>query len=984
MSRRAWLAIGGSALFLLLAYALAGFLWVPRAIHSAVLATVERDYGRKAGLALPSFNPFTFEFEVRSFSLPDADGGRLLGFERLYVDFDSSSLWRRAWSFGAIELERPYLRLVQQADGSLNLAQLMKRESGVAAPEQAARVPALVIDRLTIAGGQVDVLDRMRPEPFATTLRPITFSLENFASRGDGGDFEFSAGSDRAGRLAVQGTVGVAPFATHGTIVLTGLTAETVTDYLGEALPVALRGGRIDARIGYDFSLAGTPFRLALDVPTAGARDLVTVARGYDEPWKVPALDVRDARVDVAARRVSIGAIEVRDLSGPAWVDAEGFHAPGAVPRRATAAAPAAPATDAEAPPEAAPAPARWQLEMPDIQVANAAIALEDRRLQPPAALPVTVTRLRVGRFSWPAQAALALSASATLGAGGEVGLEGELRLQPVSLAAELTAANVDLRAAQPYLDGDTDLKLRSGALSTRGRFEYAAEGRPRLRYAGDGSVSGLHTQDGALREDFVNWSRLDVRGLEFAGEPSRLAIREIAVRDPYLRLILAANGVTNVLAVLDPEAAARRAAQIAAERAARAAGKRERDEEREDEAPAAPPAAEPERRRMPARIGTIRIANGNVNVTDYTLEPKFAIAVERLGGTITGMTSAPGDRAKLELAGEVDRYAPASISGEINLLAAQSYLDIAANFRNIDLMSFNPYSGKFAGYRIDKGKLSIETTYKVEQRRLTADHRFTIDQLQLGERVESEDAVSLPLKLAVALLKDRNGVIDIDLPVSGSLDDPKFRIGPIVWKALLSLLGKIVTAPFALLGSLFGGGADLSEIRFAPGSAGLDPAAQQRLAALHKSLVERPGIQIDVPSTVDPASDREALAAARWNALLAGTGTADRPAYRDRLLALHRERLGARAEIPKPPEPPEGEPAADPVEHAIAFLEPLLRATVTVQETELAELAERRAAAVRDALLADGAVDPARVFLIRGQPAATADGAVRMVLSLK
>jgi hypothetical protein len=356
---------------------------------------------------------------------------------------------------------------------------------------------------------------------------------------------------------------------------------------------------------------------------------------------------------------------------------------------------------------------------------------------------------------------------------------------------------------------------------------------------------------------------------------------------------------------------------------------------------------------------------------------------VERLAGTITGMTSNPADRAKLELAGEVDRYAPARITGELNLLAAQSYLDITASFRNIELTSFNPYSGKFAGYRIDKGKLNIETSYRVENRRLAAQHRFTLDQLQLGERVESADAVSLPLKLAVALLKDRNGVIDIDLPVSGSLDDPQFRLGPIIWKAVLNLLGKIVTSPFALLGNLFGGGEDLSQLPFAPGSAELEAAAQQRLASLRQALVERPGLQIDIPSTLDPAADRAALLEQRWSAAV-GVMALSREAYRDRLLAMHRERLGSRADIPKPAPAAPGEPPPDAVEHAIAVLEPLLRATLMVAEEELTALADARAARVRDALLADGGVDPARVFLIRGEPAATADGAVQMKLSLK
>jgi len=976
MSRRGWLIVAGIAAGLLAAYALAGFLWVPRFVQSSVQESFERDYGRKIELARPGFNPFTFEFEARAFSVPDADGERLLGFDRLYLDFELSSLWRRSWTFGAILLERPYLRLVQRQDGSLNLSDLKPAEAAGSDTVDAA-VPSFAIGELSVLEGQVDVLDRMRDEPFATSLRPVTFGLTDFHSRGEGNAFSFKAGSDRAGRLAVDGTLALGPFASKGRINVAGLPATTVSDYLGEALPVTLLAGRIDLDMAYDLSLAGKPFTLVLDLPTVAARELVTVAHGHEDAWQVPVLDLRESRVDVAARTVRVGAVELRDTVATAWLDERGFHSPGValLPSPATVEAEEAPGAVAAA---AAPA---WQVEIPVIRMANASVTLQDRRIDPATAFGLVVQELQIDDFTFPQRAPWKVAGRLTAQSGGELGLAGTLEMSPLKLAADFTTQALDLRAAQPYLEGDTDLKLRSGTLTSRGRLEFAAEGRPRLRYAGDLTITGLHTQDGTLGEDFINWSALEVRMLEFTQEPARLAIREIVAKDPYLRLILAASGVTNILSVLDPEAAALRAAEIAAERAAGDQDDRERGKRARDEEAPAPP---PERSRLPAQIGAIRIANGNVNFSDFTLQPPFQIAVERLAGTITGMTSVAGEHARVELAGEVDRYAPASIEGELNLLAAQSYLDIAAKFRNIELTSFNPYSGKFAGYRIDKGKLSIETTYRVENRRLDAKHRFTLDQLQLGDRVESPDAVSLPLKLAVALLKDRNGVIDIDLPVTGSLDDPQFRLGPIIWKAVLGLLGKIVTAPFALLGSLFGGGEDLSELSFTAGAATLDSAAQEKIASLRKALVERPGLNIDVPSTVDPQADRESLAASRWNALLAGTDTADREAYRDRLLALYRERFGSKPEIPKPPKPPEGLPAIDPVEHAIEFLVPKLREGVVVTDAELAALADARAQAVQDALLADGGIDPARVFLIRGEPAKAEGGTVTMVLSLK
>ncbi len=1003
-SRGAWLIVGISAALLAL-YALAGFLWVPRLIQASVLETFQRDYQRKAELARPRFNPFTFELEARSFAVPDRDGARMLGFERLYVDFELSSLFRLAWTFDQISIERPYLRLLQRADGSLNLADLRKTY----APERDegdSGVPALAIGTLSVTGGEVDVLDRMRAEPFATTLRPVGFELTHFRSSGDGNAFSFSAGSDRIGRLSVEGTLGLGPFNSKGLIALSNLPAQTVTEYLGDLVPVSLQAGRIDLQIGYDFSLAGEPIKLVLELPTAGARDLVTRARGYDVDWRIPILNLRDARVDVAARKLRIGVIELRDVAAPVWMDDQGFHAPGAVPRSepgsaAPEAAPAADTSTADAPVAGAPTTGEraWQIEIAQVDVANAAFALEDRRVKPKAALAIVAQELQVRDFTMPQRQPLSIAATFTSEAGGGLSLQGTLDLDPLALTADVATTALDLRAAQPYLDSGTDLKLQSGKLTSQGRLSYAATGSPMLRYAGNLSVAGLRTQDGTLREDFVNWSALELRRLEYTHEPARLEIREIVARQPYLRLILAATGVTNVLSVLDPEAAARKAAEIAAERAGQEAKKPSRKRRlREGKVSISAAPAAPLKPRLPAKIDMIRIENGNLNFSDFTLKPAFRIAVERLAGTITGMTSVAGDRARLELAGEVDRYAPARISGELNLLAAKAFMDIAADFRNIELTSFNPYSGKFAGYRIDKGKLSIETSYRVENRRLDAGHRFTLDQLQLGERVESPDAVSLPLRLAVALLKDRNGVIDIDLPVTGSLDDPKFRLGPIIWKAFLNLLAKIVTSPFALLGNLFGGGADLSEVPFAPGVPALDAAATEKLAALRKALVERPGLNVDVPSTADPEADRNALVEQRWIGLLAGTGGAagpaadaqvgalqsDRTAYRHRLVRLYRERFGSKPEIPKPSEPADHAAQTDPVEYEIGQLEAKLRATFVIEEAEIAALAQARAESVRDALLADGAVDSARVFLIRGEPMMAADGLVRMKLSLK
>ena len=228
-----------------------------------------------------------------------------------------------------------------------------------------------------------------------------------------------------------------------------------------------------------------------------------------------------------------------------------------------------------------------------------------------------------------------------------------------------------------------------------------------------------------------------------------------------------------------------------------------------------------------------MRVVNGAANFADFWIQPNYAVNLQNMNGSILGLSPDPKSRAKVEFEGTVDNYAPAKISGEINLLSAALYTDLKVKFTGVEMTSVTPYSGRFAGYKIEKGKLSIDVAYLVENRTLQAKQKFVIDQLELGERVESDDAVRLPLKLAVALLKDRNGVIDIDLPMTGSLDDPQFRMGPLIWKAFVGLLTKAATAPFALLGSLFGGGEEMNLIEFDAGTSALD-AGRDRKTRIH------------------------------------------------------------------------------------------------------------------------------------------------------
>jgi hypothetical protein len=443
------------------------------------------------------------------------------------------------------------------------------------------------------------------------------------------------------------------------------------------------------------------------------------------------------------------------------------------------------------------------------------------------------------------------------------------------------------------------------------------------------------------------------------------------------VRVIIASDGTINVTEVLSPTKPADAAAAEAAPAAAA-------------ETP------------FDARIGVVRVDKASANFADYSLAPfpNFATGIQELSGTVSGLSSKPDSRAQVKLDGKVDAYAPVTIEGEVNYLSADTFTNLKLAFDNMELTTFTPYSGKFAGYRIEKGKLSVVFVYHVENRQLNAQHKVVLNQLQLGERVESKDATKLPVKLAVALLKDRNGVIDLDLPVTGTLDDPKFRLGPLIWKVVVNLVTKIVTAPFALIGSLFGGGEEVNQLTFPPGGSELQGESAARVDSVSKALKERPGLELEIPLAVNAELDgpvlqqralEEHLLAVKRRELIAkrkpvdtldATVLADRNEYYRLLNELALQDQAITEEEAK--ENRKKRPKAEELETEIKSLEGTVLPQVDVPDTALADLGKQRAQAVQDLLLASGEIEPARVFVITSEGAPSDGGLVRMDLSLR
>ncbi|MEB0165373.1 DUF748 domain-containing protein, partial [Glaciimonas sp. CA11.2] len=243
-------------------------------------------------------------------------------------------------------------------------------------------------------------------------------------------------------------------------------------------------------------------------------------------------------------------------------------------------------------------------------------------------------------------------------------------------------------------------------------------------------------------------------------------------------------------------------------------------------------------------RIGQVVLNNGNVNFTDNFVKPNYTANMTGMTGSVGAVASDKPAPAAIDLKGKIDNDAPVAISGSLNPLFKPMFLDIKASADGVELPRLTPYAAKYAGYAIVKGKLSMDVNYKIEEQQLTAQNHVRIDQLTFGDKIDSPSATKLPVRLAVALLKDRNGQIDINLPISGSLSDPQFSVGGIILRVFINLIAKAVTSPFALLSSAFGGGDELGYAEFKPGSAMLTAATTTKLNTLTKALLDRPALK--------------------------------------------------------------------------------------------------------------------------------------------
>jgi hypothetical protein len=786
-----------------------------------------------------------------------------------------------------------------EKDGTLNLNLLLDPREDAApstnrapvagpVPKEASLPWVFAVDNFLLTNGTMAFADLTRREGFATKLSPIEIRVRQFSTKpGSDARYDFKIPTETAETVSGAGTFSVVPLRSEGSVRVASVEIKKYAPYYAGFMRGEVAGGHISVGADYRFAAGSNAPSLSVSNAAFELTEFQLRADGESNALvSIPSFGVSNGEADLEKQSLRVGSVKSADAALALRRNKDG-----ALNLAALFAVPAAPASSptttvappAETSPPAAHAP--WSVLVKDIALDNYAVRFADEQLAQPSSLGIDQIRLHVKDLTLSSNEPLTLALSARLNDAGELRVDGTATANPPAADLVISLAGVDLRPLQPYLNESVRLAIRSGALNLRShaRYDVAEAAKPRVKFTGDLELTNFATADLARSDSFVKWDSLGLKGIDFDLNPNRLQISEIKWRGLDTSLVIGADHRANLQNVFPAKAT------NAAPPAAAA------------QAPASESASSP-KAEFPLQVGALTLEQCALHFRDESIEPACAFDVADFGGSIKGLSSSPAGNAAVDIQGKVSAGAPFGISGTINPLGRDLALDLTVSFTNTDLTGFSTYLEKYAGYPLNRGKLSMELRYGIREKQLQAQNAFRLDHFTLGARNDSTNATHLPVKLAVALLKDTAGRINLDVPVSGRTDDPQFRVAPILLKTVMNLMVKAATSPFSLLGSLVGGGEELSFVEFPAGSAEIPDTEHQKLEKLVSALRQRPALTLEIAGSFDPQNDRPALARLKLERELktlrarelAGSGRAATnfneielsPAQRERLLA--------------------------------------------------------------------------------------------------
>ncbi len=932
---------------LLTVYTLAGFLIVSPVIKSILTKELSALLNREVSIASTNFNPYVLSLYVNNFTVQKRDkSGPLFSFTGFSTNVQAASLKEKGLILKEARLYQPYINIVRNDDGSYSVSDLL--EGGNKKPASESPPLRFSVNNIEVVKGNIDFFDG--PKKTRHTVRDITVRIPMISNLPYNIDTYvqplFRADINKT-PVSIQGKT--KPF--HDSLqtdIDLDIKAVNIPHYL-EYVPLQMNfkvlTGMIDskARISFrQYNEKENTLTLSGDI---SLHDLDVVDNDGNPMVNIPLYSLEKVVVDFSNQKLTIG--EMNSEKGTIVVrrnkdGALNMERP--LPKVAKELEQAAKEKKEEP----------WDVLINNVVHDDYAIQFEDRAPAVPVSLTAGKIKLRAENISLSRDSRASLSYSFDFNKKGTVSAKSSFGINPIAGDMDLSIENLNITPLQPYISENLNIMVTDGNISADGKISYDTEkdGELSMNFKGKVSLTNFVSIDKASAEDFLKWNSLFVNGIDYATNPAFLNIQEIALSDFYSRLIVNSDGTLNVQKI-----------------------KKEKDGETPalTEPPDEPADTEEGGQKAKVIINAVTLQGGTVNFSDKQIKPGYSASLLEIGGRISGLSSEEGSRADVDLKGKLESSALLEITGAINPLGDELFVDLKIDFNNMDLSPLTPYAHKYVGHTIQKGKLDLDLKYLIDKKKLQSQNNVFLDQFTFGKRVESPDATKLPVKLAVALLKNRKGEITLDLPVSGKTDDPEFSIGSVIIKLLLNILVKAATSPFALLGAIVGGGEELSYIEFDYASAFIREQEQDKLNKLVTALSDRPSLKIDIEGYVDLENDKEGLRqylfrkklkAQKLKATALQKGHSTVPVdeikiepeeYEKYLIMAYEEDT-----FPKPKNSSGTDkklPAGE--------MEKLMLTHIVVSDDDLRKLASERATEVTGFFLKSGKIDPKRVFLI-------------------
>ncbi len=841
-------------------YTIFGFLILPPIIRAVAVKELSENLGRKATIQRVNVNPFVPSLTIRGLLVQDKDGQPFLTWDRVYVSFEMSSIFRRAWTFRKIEVTGPFARAQMNKDYTYNFSDLVKEYAttpSAAAPKKASKPLLVRVKRLEVTDARLSLSDYTVRTPFKRVVGPVYLTLSNFCTEADSDGSGYLFGKTDAGEyFQWHGSFCLTPLRSAGNAIIYDVTMNKFKPLYQDLANFEIRSGQSGFCANYRFEWSPSNHTaIATNVAFGISHFRLGLPGDTNDMLDMPHLAQLNTSGDLSAHHGEIGLIEISGAN--------------IFPERGTnKAAPfnflqiVKPGVSKPTPPGGVlvflnaitnavstliHAKNEWTGIIHEVNFTNCGVQLTDLAYGHPATLDLSNVDVDAKNISNIPNTNITATVSLDWNKNGRIDAGVTAVISPTTIDIRLALDQLDLSTLSPYVKSEVNMFVPSVTFGLNGkvRLRTPAHKLPIITFRGDTWVDHFHAVDGITGDDLLKWDEIRVSGIDANLNPESASIRQISANNVSARVIIEKNGTINLIATMKP-AGTNAPAQTKAPAVARTSATTTN---------AIPPIS----------ITTIAITNAQLNFTDRSVTPNVDMDIHDAGGTITGISSTELQHGDLNLKALVDG-APANITGRINPFSGTLTNQVNIFMTNMDLVPASPYSGKYAGYRIAQGALSVDLRYYLVGRQLRSENVITLDQFTFGDKVNSPTATKLPVRLGIAILTDRQGKIVLNVPIQGSLDDPKFRVRKVVERALVNILARVATSPFSLISSVFGGGRgggggeDLGYEDFPPASADLTDATKKKLDVITTALYNRPGLQLQISGSVDPVNDHYAL----------------------------------------------------------------------------------------------------------------------------